>query len=404
MLLGGWAIAGAVWWTVDLGLSPVRLVLLGTVMALVTTFAEAPTGVIADVFGRRRAILSAWTLMGVAQLLSPVSEHLLVLCVWQVLWALGFALHSGADTAWVTDEIGVEDDGLVVRFGFAMSVGILVGVSAAIAMTRWSVPVTMSTFGVLSLAFTAWLATTMNEEGFEPGVGRDVVRWTAMRTTWSTGFGVVRAAPVLAGLVLAMMFVGAEADAVNRLDLVRLRELGFPSADGRETVLTFGIAWMVMVVVGLPFQWWTAVKVTADSAMTPRLAVLTLVAAGVGLGALLGGNLVVALVGLGVREVSTNSFAALGAAWINHSAPSAARATVHSFLNLAQGVGRAVGGLGIAVVAELVSVRVGFVVALACMGSAAVVAAATLTASERGHLAGVPDSGVDSNRPEVGPV
>ena len=62
VLWGPWALAAVAWWVVDLGLSPLRLVILGTVLELAVLVSESPTGAVADVFSRKWSQVISWVI------------------------------------------------------------------------------------------------------------------------------------------------------------------------------------------------------------------------------------------------------------------------------------------------------------------------------------------------------
>src|SRR5262245_57664825 len=71
----------SVYYVVDAGLDPLRLVLVGTVLEGATALFEIPTGVIADVFSRRLSIVLGHLLWGIAFVLEgsvPIFEIILL--------------------------------------------------------------------------------------------------------------------------------------------------------------------------------------------------------------------------------------------------------------------------------------------------------------------------------------
>jgi MFS transporter, DHA3 family, tetracycline resistance protein len=72
LLINGWAsFAGQTAFTLNLiyqatvvGLSPLQLVLVGTLMETVCFVAQVPTGVIADLVSRRLSVIIGYLLMG----------------------------------------------------------------------------------------------------------------------------------------------------------------------------------------------------------------------------------------------------------------------------------------------------------------------------------------------------
>ena len=94
-----------VWWVVELRLPPLRLALLGTALVLTILVAETPTGVLADLYGRKPSVVASFAVMGAAIGLMASSPAFASMMVWQAVWAVGWTMQSGAATAWVTDKL-----------------------------------------------------------------------------------------------------------------------------------------------------------------------------------------------------------------------------------------------------------------------------------------------------------
>jgi len=89
----------------DVGLGPFQLVLVGSVLEGTALLFEVPTGVVADSISRRTSVLWGFGLMGAGFLLYAVPSFGVVLAG-QVVWGLGSTFISGANVAWLVDEIG----------------------------------------------------------------------------------------------------------------------------------------------------------------------------------------------------------------------------------------------------------------------------------------------------------
>ena len=68
---------------------------------------EIPTGVVADTYSRRLSLIIGYLGMGVAwMLVGVVSAPWLIIALWG-FWGLVYTFTSGAEEAWITDEVGV---------------------------------------------------------------------------------------------------------------------------------------------------------------------------------------------------------------------------------------------------------------------------------------------------------
>ena len=90
-----------------LQLNPLELTFVGTVLELTVTLCEIPTGVVADTVSRKVSIVIGVALLGFGFLLYAVPSYPVILLA-QVVWAVGYTFTSGADVAWITDEVGEE--------------------------------------------------------------------------------------------------------------------------------------------------------------------------------------------------------------------------------------------------------------------------------------------------------
>ena len=110
----GWTVA-PVLFVRELGFSPLELVLAGTALEVAYFAFEIPTGIVADTYGRRLSIIAGVAGLGVGFVATGLANG-----VWLVLGAAAFmgftwTFKSGADEAWVTDEVGVESAGARFR-------------------------------------------------------------------------------------------------------------------------------------------------------------------------------------------------------------------------------------------------------------------------------------------------
>ena len=87
------------------GLHPLQLVLVGTVLEVSYFLLEIPTGVVADVYSRRLSILIGFILTGLGFILAGAIPRFDTLLLSQVIWGCGETFLSGATEAWIADEL-----------------------------------------------------------------------------------------------------------------------------------------------------------------------------------------------------------------------------------------------------------------------------------------------------------
>src|SRR5579859_6909342 len=132
------------------GLNPLQLTLVGTALEGSVFLLQVPTGALADVFSRRLSIVVGIALMGAGFLLEGLSPHFGPILLAQVLWGAGYTFISGAEEAWITDEVGVEraNHGFL-RAGQVGMVAGLGGVALSVALASWRLNLPLVVAGAL---------------------------------------------------------------------------------------------------------------------------------------------------------------------------------------------------------------------------------------------------------------
>ena len=74
------------------GLSPFQLVLIGTVLELSVFIFEVPTGIVADLYSRRRSVIIGMFLIGAGFVLEGLFPVFTVMLLAQVIWGVGVNL------------------------------------------------------------------------------------------------------------------------------------------------------------------------------------------------------------------------------------------------------------------------------------------------------------------------
>lgn len=87
------------------GLSFTEIFLIQSVASISIVIFEVPTGAIADKFGRKWSLLLGAFLAGVSLLLYVVGTEFLTFVIAEIIFSLGLALKSGADTALIYDSL-----------------------------------------------------------------------------------------------------------------------------------------------------------------------------------------------------------------------------------------------------------------------------------------------------------
>ena len=159
----------AVFFVLELGLSPLELVLVGTAMELAVFVFEVPTGIVADTYGRKRSVVIGMFVLGGSYVLVGVSTAAVGVIAAYAVWGLGWTFLSGAFDAWLADEVGEERLAGVYHRGAQIDrvAGLLgIGVSVGLAQVDLRLPILVGGAGTIALGVL--LLVAMPETGFRP--------------------------------------------------------------------------------------------------------------------------------------------------------------------------------------------------------------------------------------------
>ncbi len=334
----------------EVGLSPLELVLVGTVMEMVVFLFEIPTGVVADVYSRRLSMLIGAVLIGLAFVLEGLVPMFGALLLAQAIWGLGYTFTSGAGEAWITEEIGeAAASRAFVRGAQTGTVGGLLGIvgSILLASIRINLPIVLA--GVLMLALAALLALVMPERDFRPRAREERDSWRAMRDTLRAGLVVLRQRPVLRVVLLVELIAGLYSEGYERLWQKHFLEtFTLPTLGGLQLqpVAWFGLYQLVAGLgsIGLTELLGRRVRLTRHGPVVRALLLLNLaIVAGI-LVFSLTDNLALAALALLCITATRAAGIPLSNAWLNQSAAPGIRATLFSLHGLVNSIGQIAGG------------------------------------------------------------
>ena len=229
-LARGWWLATAVYLVVVAELSPFQLVLIGVFQGVTVVMAEIPAGVLADAVSRRLALVLAHVVMGAGMATTGFVASFPLLVVSNCLWGLGWALSSGADVAWITDELDRPD--LIDRVLAAQEGRALVGGAIGIigfGALAWATTLSSAIVaaGLAMIALGLLVVARWPETRFAPvDVGR---RWAETRAILRRGARVARSDRVILLVLIATLFINGAHEGFGRLFERRLVRLGMPT-------------------------------------------------------------------------------------------------------------------------------------------------------------------------------
>jgi len=337
----------------EVELSPLQLVLLGTVMELSILSFEIPTGVVADLYSRKWSIVVSFLVMAVAYALSGWASSYWLLIISQVLVGFGFTFESGAETAWITAELESPEaaEPLILRRASWQLLSAFTGIVVFAALAHFtSLSIALTTIGVIYALWGALLAWLMPETNFTPSSGDG---WSGFIAMLRRGFTRSWSLAPLRILLIVVFIGGLAKEAIDRLDVQRLVNVGMPEdLNEIQVIAALAAAKMAFAAAALAI----ARRRAEGAAVVPAMALLFFgIAGGV---ALLAHMELLALAGLGL--VLQGGFALatepLVTTWTNAFTADESRATVHSFIGQAEAFGEILGGILLGVVAQLTTV------------------------------------------------
>ena len=342
------------------GLSPFQLVLIGTVLELSVFIFEVPTGIVADLYSRRRSVVIGMFLIGAGFVLEGLLPVFATMLVAQVIWGVGATFESGATEAWIADELGAERVGAAylraVQVGQLASLG---GIAVAVALGSIYLGLPLVVGGVGFFMVGMFLLRFMREHGFSPA-DRTAHPLAAMGETLQKGLTLVRRNSTLLTILVITGILGASSETFDRLWEARVLRLGLPGLGALPDIAWFGLisagAMLLAVLATEGVRRYTdrsprfTVKLLASISTLLMLSVI-------GFG--LAGNFAVALAFYWTSYLLRRVNAPLFAAWLNGYLEPQTRATVFSLNSQTDALGQIAGGPLLGLVAN-VSLRGAF--------------------------------------------
>lgn len=330
------------------GLDPLQLVLVGTVLETTVFLFEIPTGIVADVFSRRLSVVIGYFLVGLGFIVEGAFPIFATILLAQVIWGFGYTFISGAEQAWLADELGEERLAhIYLRGSQVAQAGTLAGILIATALGTVALNLPILLGGVLIILLAIFLALFMPESGFEPTPAAERHTWQQARQTFRLGVETVRGRPVLTLMMLIALIYGLSSEGLDRLWQAHfLANIAFPAVGDLEPIVWFGLIGMVQMVLTIGVAEIIRRRVQVED---QRVAVRTLlVINAVIVGALvvfgLAHTFLLATASIWTIQVLRSSGGALYGAWLNKGLKQEVRATVLSMNGQVDAVGQIVGG------------------------------------------------------------
>jgi predicted MFS family arabinose efflux permease len=344
----GYVLTSGLYFVVTAHLSAAQLVLLGAVMALTLLLSDIPAGVWSDAFSRKWPLVIGHGFLAAGMMLTGVVTTFGWLLATQVLWGLGWAFSSGADVAWLTDELGQPghiDRALTARARRELADGAIGMIAFGVLGWVAGLGPAIVASGAGMVVLGVFVAARFPEDNFTPVRQH---RWSASLSIFRRGLTLARRDREILVMLIATMLING-AGVITWLFPRQLVNLGFPG----EVVLWYTALCVLSFAAGMVAL--RVVEARIDGASAARRSyVLTCFIGALGLivlayapNALAGGAGV-----LLARGISFNVTGAVSVIWVNRRTTSDVRTTMHSFLSQAESTGEIIGGFALAALAQ----------------------------------------------------
>jgi len=363
--------ASAVYQVTIAGLNALQLVLVGTVLEFSIFLFEIPTGVVADVKSRRLSVIIGTVLIGCGFVLEGSWPSFIPILVSQVLWGVGYTFTSGALQAWISDEIGEENAGLIFLRGAQVEqLAGLIGILPAVVLSFWRVNIPIIAGGALFILLAGFLALRMPKNGFHPTLPGERSTWQHMTATLRDGLGMLRKRPALYTILGIGLFYGLYSEGFDRLwTPLLLERFTFPASETVPLMVWFGLLRAGALLLSMGINAWAQKRIHMAR---PALLVRTFAASSAALVASLflfafSRNLLLSVGLFWSISMLRNLNGPLYTAWVNQRLDSQVRATVISMSSLVDALGQIVAGPLVGLLAVETSLQNGLLASAALL-------------------------------------
>lgn len=347
------------------GLNPLQLVLVGTLLETVTFLCEIPTGILADTFSRKLSVVIGVILVGVGFMVEAAVPTFLFVLLCQVIWGSGFTFISGAREAWVSDEIGREHAGKAFIKGTQLAqAGSIIGIIISVALAGINIRLPIFLGGLLHSLWGIVLIFLMAETNFVPTPRVERVTWRHFVVTLGKGIRIIRSHQLLFYIICIGGIFGMFSEGFDRLwQTYLLHTFTFPALGNLKPIVWFGIfAIGAMLLTALSTEVARRHVNTANNRLAARAlfginSLLMLTVMGFGMAGSF--SMAVSLYWLTYMLRQTSEPVYLS--WLNNTIASDVRATILSISSQANALGQIAGGPILGLIATTFSLRAGMV-------------------------------------------
>lgn len=206
-----------IYYVSDAQLNPLQLVLIGTIMELAVLLCEIPTGLVADLFGRKKSIIIGTIIIGGAHLLEGSIPSFTAIA--SALWGIGWTFISCAETAWIADEITPEQlDYTLLNGAKFSSIGSFIGILTSVAIgSLFTVQIAILFAGAVLLLIALLSIFWIPETKFVLITQGKQSHLHHMKIALQSSWNVIRSDRALLSLASITLFMGLASEGFDRL-------------------------------------------------------------------------------------------------------------------------------------------------------------------------------------------
>lgn len=364
-------------------LNPLQMVLVGTVLEGTCFLCQIPTGVLADLYSRRLSVVVGIVLIGLGFVLEGSLPNFWAIAGAMIFYGVGATFVSGAEEAWLADELGEEEAGRAFLRGSQVGqLGSILGafLSVALASLRLNLPVVVG--GVLIVLLGLFLSLVMPERGFKPAprVERQS-SWQGFVSTFRNGFRAAWTSPMLLLILGISLFYGLSSEGFDRLSQPHLQaDFAIPVLGPFAPVVWFGVIAVAsnLLVIGATELIRRFFKLDKQSVALRVLVGLNILGMAGILVFAFTGNFFLAIVAYWCAEIFRGVKAPIFTAWLMRNSQASVRATVISLDGQMDAIGQIAGGPPVGYLGTLFSLRIALAAVSAILAPVLLLYAAAL--------------------------
>ncbi|EFM11859.1 major facilitator superfamily MFS_1 [Paenibacillus curdlanolyticus YK9] len=365
----------AVYYINTLDFNPLQLILVGVALEITVFLCEIPTGIVADVYGRRLSVIIGCFVLGLAFVLEGSALYISVLSfiamviLAEIIRGVGETFVSGAQGAWITDEVGEDNVGKLFLRARQITLGVeVIGIGVSVALASYKLNAPFIVGGLTYLVLGIFLLMKMKETNFIPAIAERGNRNTlkVISNTLMSGIKEVKKKHILLMLTFVTFFVGASSEGFDRLwELHFIDSIGLPKLGGLSTVVWFGIISIGSKLIGIGVAEVARRKLDTRSVFSVNIALLLLTSIKIVFIFLFGAsvNFPMALTSFWALTVIGTIYGPIFDTWLNQNIDSKVRSTVLSLMSQVNAFGQTAGSPFIGTVGVRYTVRAALILA-----------------------------------------